>query len=151
MYRVAICAALIAATAGCATVARGTKELVHFQSNPPGAAIATTEGLYCPATPCAIKVDRKADFVATFTKEGYHPHQVYVGTKLPGEGAAAIAGNVVIGGVVGIATDAITGAALDHYPNPVNVDLIPLDQPAPPPAVKPEPVQQPRGDSEPVS
>lgn len=144
-------ASAVACLSACATVARGTTELVHFQSNPPGAIVSTTEGLTCAVTPCAIKVDRKRDFVATFSLPGYHPHQVYVGTFLPGEGAAAVAGNVLLGGVVGIATDAVTGAGLDHKPNPVDVMLIPLEEPPPPPAVKPPPRQMPASVDAPVS
>jgi len=151
MFKEMACVSLVAATAGCATVARGTTELVQFQSSPPGAVVTTTEGLGCPATPCAIKVDRKSDFIATFALPEYHPHQVYVGTHIPGEGAAAVAGNIVIGGVVGLATDAITGAGLDHKPNPVNVVLIPVDQPAPPPAEKPKAPEKQSGPSLPVS
>src|SRR4051794_16881157 len=41
-------------------------------------------------------------------------------------GRAGMAGNVVVGGVVGIATDAITGASLEQYPNPIDVEMIPI-------------------------
>lgn len=34
-----------------------------------------------------------------------------------------MAGNLLLGGIVGIGVDAVTGAALDHYPNPVNIAL----------------------------
>ena len=59
-----------------------------------------------------------------------------VGTKVAGEGVAGFAGNVLIGGVVGMAADAATGATLEHYPNPVSVTLEPLRPAAPPPAVR---------------
>ena len=60
-------------------------------------------------------------------KEGYKPGQVFVDTKVSGGGAAGLAGNLLIGGVVGVGVDAISGATLDHTPNPVNITLVPVD------------------------
>ena len=39
------------------------------------------------------------------------------------EGAVAGAGNILAGGLIGIAVDAGSGANLDHFPNPVHVDF----------------------------
>lgn len=47
-------------------------------------------------------------------------------TSLAGSGAAGFAGNVLLGGVVGMGVDAATGATLEHTPNPVNATLRPL-------------------------
>ena len=64
-------------------------------------------------------------------------------------GAAGFAGNIILGGVVGMAADAATGATLEHFPNPVTVTLTPLKKGEPdtvikiipePPAPKPEEV-----------
>jgi hypothetical protein len=49
-----------------------------------------------------------------------------VGTRIAAGGAAGFAGNVLVGGVVGMAVDASTGATLEHYPNPVMLTLVPL-------------------------
>jgi hypothetical protein len=35
-------------------------------------------------------------------------------------------GNVIVGGVVGVGVDAVSGAALEHVPNPVTVVLRPI-------------------------
>ena len=37
-----------------------------------------------------------------------------------------MAGNLIVGGLVGLATDASTGATLDHVPNPVRFTLKPV-------------------------
>jgi len=64
---------------------------------------------------------------------------------ISGSGGAGFAGNLLLGGVIGMGVDAATGAALDHKPNPVIVTL----QPTKPP---PPPVRQPRRrESKPVS
>ena len=38
-------------------------------------------------------------------------------------GGAAVAGNVLVGGVVGLGVDAISGAAKELVPNPIKVNL----------------------------
>lgn len=110
----------------CASIVRGPDESVAFQSDPPGAAVATSTGLGCPATPCVIAVLRKDGFVAQFSKPGYAPGEVAVSTRLSGEGAAGFAGNALIGGVIGAGVDAYNGAAQDHVPNPVVAVLKPM-------------------------
>ncbi|MGO4571063.1 hypothetical protein [Microvirga sp. 2TAF3] len=47
-------------------------------------------------------------------------------TRVAGAGAAGFAGNVLIGGIVGMGVDAATGSTLEHYPNPVTASLAPL-------------------------
>jgi hypothetical protein len=131
---------------GCATITRGTTDQVQINSNPPEAQARTSMGFVC-VTPCTIQTNRKDEFTIIFTKAGYHTTEIPVRTQLAGAGAAGFAGNVILGGVVGMAADAATGATLEHFPNPVTVTLIPLKRgekdsvikitPAPPPP-KPE-------------
>ena len=109
----------------CATVTRGTTEQITFDSEPP-AAMRTSTGLTCPTTPCTLQIDRKSEFVATFSKDGYESQDIMAQTRVAGSGAAGFAGNVLIGGLVGMGVDAATGATLEHYPNPVNASLAPL-------------------------
>lgn len=118
---------------GCASITRGTSEQVQFNSDPPGAEMRTSTGLVC-TTPCALPIPRKDEFVATFTKAGYRTETIPVGTAMQGGGAVAIAGNVIIGGVIGGVVDASSGATLDHVPNPVNVSLQRLEPAYVPPA-----------------
>jgi hypothetical protein len=110
----------------CGTVTRGTTNDVTFNSEPAGAHMQTSTGLSCPETPCTLPISRKQEFVATFTLAGYAPQQVSVTTEVAGAGAAGFAGNVIAGGLVGMAVDVSTGAALDHKPNPVFARMIPL-------------------------
>jgi hypothetical protein len=48
-----------------------------------------------------------------------------VEAKLAGSGAAGVAGNILIGGVVGVVTDVASGASNDLVPNPVKLKLEP--------------------------
>ena len=117
---------------GCASVVRGTDEQISFQSDPSGAQLALSTGLSCAQTPCELKVPRKDDFTATFSKAGYQPESTRVVSHVSGAGVGVGAGNLLVGGVIGIGVDAYTGANLDHIPNPVIVHLNPEPAPAAP-------------------
>ena len=56
--------------AGCASVTRGWDEQMNFNSVPSEALMRTSMGLTC-TTPCTLKVNRKDEFIATFSKPGY--------------------------------------------------------------------------------
>lgn len=81
--------------------------------------------LGCPAKSdgIAIKMPRKSEFVATSTLEGYQLATVTVTNKVSTGGGVAMAGNVLVGGILGAGIDAGTGAMLDLTPNPAHVDL----------------------------
>jgi hypothetical protein len=128
--KVLVAAGVALALGACGSITRGTTEPVAFTSDPPGANMATNKGYACPATPCTLEVGRSDEFAATFTKPGYAPQTVLVQTKIVGNGAAGFAGNILVGGVIGMGVDAATGAAMDHVPNPVHAVLIPEGRPA---------------------
>lgn len=109
---------------GCATVTRGTKQDFRVETTPPGARVDLTNGQSCAATPCTFKLKRKSEFTVNITKPGCEPASVYVSHELSGKGAAGLVGNAVIGGVVGVGIDAVTGATQDLHPNPVQVALV---------------------------
>jgi hypothetical protein len=94
-------------------------------SEPPGASVTTTNGHFCASTPCAIKMPRKSEFSAEIKKPGFKTATVSVTHKTAGSGAAGVAGNVLVGGVIGLGVDMVTGASQDLVPNPVTVKLEP--------------------------
>lgn len=57
------------------------------------------------------------------TLEGYQLATVTVTNKVSTGGGVAMAGNVLVGGILGAGIDAGTGAMLDLTPNPAHVDL----------------------------
>lgn len=131
--RVVRALAVVAAAASlgaCATVTRGSKDAWVVNTEPAGATVATSHGHGCPSTPCAIKMSRKSKFTATIAKPGYKTASVSVDHKTAGAGAAGLAGNVLLGGVIGLGVDAATGASQDLTPNPVNLTLERVEPPA---------------------
>ncbi len=134
MIRVLVSVVAGLALSGCATITRGTTDQLQIVSDPSGADVRTSMGPTC-ITPCTLQVSRKDEFTVTVSKPGYIAENVPVKTQVAGNGAAGFAGNVLFGGIVGMGTDAYTGATLEHVPNPVTVSLRP--EPTPAPVVKP--------------
>jgi uncharacterized protein YceK len=141
--RIVLVIALAVLCSGCATVIRGTTDQVGFNSTPSGAELHTSNGLGC-VTPCTLTVKKNEEFIATFEKPGFLPQQIPVSRQVVGAGVAATAGNVILGGLIGIGVDAATGAGYEHTPNPVSAILQP-DVPPPPPPAPPPPHHAPKG------
>jgi hypothetical protein len=128
----AVLAALL--LSGCASVTRGTTENISIASTPSGAKadVSGTEAPFSCVTPCVVEVNRNADITVSLSKEGYEPQIIPLTREVSGSGGAGFAGNLLLGGVVGMGVDAATGAAMDHKPNPVVVTLQPVTPPAAP-------------------
>ena len=112
---------------GCATVTRGTHEDFVVTSDPAGASVVTNNGFACDATPCTLKVPRKPGFDVTVSKPGYQTQTVTVASAMHGGGGAALAGNVLVGGIIGGIVDSNNGSLNDIVPNPLHVTLVPSD------------------------
>jgi hypothetical protein len=109
---------LAALSTGCATITRGTTEAFGIETTPANADARLSNGLHC-TTPCSLKVKRRGDFVVTITKEGYETVNASITSSVDGGGAAGMAGNVILGGLIGAGVDAGTGAMHAHKPNAV--------------------------------
>lgn len=134
--RILLIAAASVTLVGCASITRGTTSQVQITTAPEGAAIRTSMNHTC-VTPCTLTVGRKDEFVVTATKPGYREASMPVKTRVAGSGAAGFAGNVLLGGVIGMGVDAATGATLEHYPSPVAFTLEAEPTPGAKPAVGP--------------
>jgi hypothetical protein len=121
--RVLACLALASTAAACATVTRGTNQAWSVETTPGGAAVSTTNGFQCDSTPCTFRMPRRSEFDVTFTKPGYRTVTTHVTTQVSGAGAAGMAGNVIVGGIIGGVVDVASGAMLEIRPNPLQVTL----------------------------
>jgi hypothetical protein len=77
-------------------------------------------------------VHRNSDLQVAFELEGYEPEVVVLTKEVAPAGAAGFAGNVLLGGLIGMGVDAISNAPMDHKPNPVIVTLRPIAKPLAP-------------------
>ncbi len=107
---------------GCATICRGTKDTLVVESDPAGANISLSNGME-GKTPASFKLSRKENLVVKIQKNGYEPVEVNVTSQVCGAGGAGMAGNVFVGGLIGAAVDAGSGAMYDLKPNPIKVTL----------------------------
>ncbi|WBQ12450.1 translation initiation factor 2 [Hyphomonadaceae bacterium BL14] len=123
MLAMACCGALLA---GCGTITRGSNDTWVVETTPAGASVSTSNGYQCESTPCAIKMPRRSEFVATITLDGYQTHRVNVTYQASTAGGTAMAGNVLVGGLIGAGVDAYSGSMNDLVPNPVHVALVPV-------------------------
>ena len=115
--------AAAAAVSGCATITRGTTDAWTVNTTPSGAAVKTSTGFACEATPCTFRMPRKEEFDVMVTKAGYKTWTGHVGHHVAGAGGAGFVGNAIVGGIIGAGVDIGSGAMLDLAPNPLNVTL----------------------------
>jgi hypothetical protein len=111
---------------GCATVTRGTKDTLVVESDPAGANVSLSTG-HSGKTPTSFKLSRKDTVLVTISREGYETAVVTVNSQVVGAGAAGMAGNVLVGGLIGVGVDAWSGATKSLKPNPVTVKLVKLE------------------------
>ncbi len=120
---IAVTSACVLLLGACATVTRGTTNQIQIMSEPSGATVRTSLNQSC-TTPCTMTVGRKDEFSVVISMAGFKDQVVEVRTRIAGAGAAGLVGNVLVGGVIGLGADAITGASLEHFPNPIQVILV---------------------------
>lgn len=109
---------------GCATIVHGTTERVRIDSTPPGAEVAIDDSQHV-VTPSAVKLSRASAHKLVFHKPGYQDATANLTSSTSGW----ILGNLLAGGVVGMAIDASDGAGRKLSSDSVNVALTPLPSP----------------------
>ena len=115
--------ALSSVVSGCATIVHlGGNEELNVSLEPAGAKVVI-DGTERGVTPLATKVERKKDHAVVLTKEGFEENQSRVESDLSGW----VAGNVMLGGLVGILVDVFGGGGYTIEPDAVAVTLKPIE------------------------
>lgn len=120
--KILVCCTLGVAMVNCATVTRGRSQAWTVTSEPSNASVQLSSGLTC-VTPCTLTVPRRPGFAVTLSKEGYKTQTTNVASQISGGGGTALAGNVILGGLIGAGVDASTGAMNELVPNPLHIVL----------------------------
>jgi hypothetical protein len=103
----------------CATIISGSKQTVKFTSNPSQANVSINN-VNVGKTPFETKLKRKIkEHKIVIQLEGYKPFE----TTLKRKFNAWYVGNLLIGGLIGIILDPITGAIYKLTPEQVNAEL----------------------------
>ena len=115
---------------GCATLTTSTSQTVTLTTEPPGAACTFKRegqviGIINP-TPGSLNVSKShSDIDVTCVKEGFLDAVGRVGSKFQ----AMTFGNILFGGIIGIAVDAVSGAAAEYEAN-VSIRMTPAEFPS---------------------
>ena len=116
---------LLAATGGCASITNGTSQSINVNSDPGEADCTLTRDgreLATVKTPAPVKVKRESRTIHVLCrKEGFRDGE----TTMDARFETATLGNLILGGVVGLAVDAASGA-YQRYDGLVMVHLTPL-------------------------
>lgn len=97
----AIAALLFSLPMGCASVIQGKTESVKIHSEPQGSTVVVDGTNY--TTPAVVTLGRDADHYVVFP----NGERIEITRKL----SAAFFGNILLGGVIGMAVDGVSGAA----------------------------------------
>ena len=117
--RAAVLVLILAALTGCATITRGSHDVLVVTTEPPGAQVTISpDGGRC-TTPCSMRLKRKTTYTVALSRAGFEPVTTTVQPQIVGAGAAGMAGNVLVGGLIGVIVDSTTGAMEDLKPNPL--------------------------------
>lgn len=110
---------LVAATlSGCATIMHGSNQPVGISSNPTGAQVFV-DNQPMGITPVTATLSRKDHHTVRVEMAGYAPYEM----KLTRGVSGWVWGNLVFGGIPGLAVDAITGGLYKLTPTEVNATL----------------------------
>jgi hypothetical protein len=119
--------------AGCATIISGRHQDVQVISSPSGAK-ACTSG-QCITTPGNLTLRRDTNHVILVEKDGYISETIMLTSGV----GPSVAGNIILGGLIGGGIDAATGALYKLYPETVNVALRQTGSPPPPATIEKPP------------
>jgi hypothetical protein len=102
---------LAALLTACATIMHGTTQGVTLASTPSSARVLV-DGKAVGTTPAVAKLARKTNHVVRFELDGYQPFEAPLTRKTSGWAW----GNLIFGGLIGIAIDAGNGALYELTP-----------------------------------
>jgi len=104
---------------GCATIMNGTTQDVGITTTPSGAEVAIDNVSY-GMTPLIAKLSRKDNHWIRIEMHGYHRFDATLTKSTSGW----VWGNIIFGGLIGLAIDAISGGLYKLSPDQVNAVLM---------------------------
>src|SRR3990172_12487095 len=104
---------------GCATIIHGTVQEIPVSSSPSGATVVVDGGLRFK-TPTTLALSRKESHRLEVSMEGHEPKVVEIKSAI----SAAVAGNIIFGGLIGVVVDSGSGASSTLTPEVVHVELV---------------------------
>ena len=122
------CSFLLFGVMSCASIINGKSQDIFISSQPKGAKILVDDKDY-GVTPKTLGLPRmgrmegepssKKEYKITLTLEGYMPYETILQRKVDGW----FFGNLLIGGIIGIVVDAVTGSMYKLTPNQISAQM----------------------------
>ncbi len=109
---------LVFFTTGCAVISHGSKQSIPVQSSP--SAVSVGMGGMSYTTPTTLELERKNEYILSFSKEGYESAQIQITKHLSG---GYLVADILLTGLLGVVIDGITGAWYNLKPEAVTVSL----------------------------
>ena len=111
---------LVVTLMGCGAILQGTRQTIQANSAPSAATIAVSPTNEEYTTPASMSLERKNNYVLTFSKEGYTSAKFNIQKKLSG---GMLVLDVLFTGLLGVIVDAATGAWYNLSPEVASVSL----------------------------
>ena len=109
---------LVLLVSGCATIMQGTTQQIGIQSTPTGATVKIDQKEY-GNTPVVADLSRKENHIVNISLEGYEPFEGTITRSTSGW----VWGNILFGGLIGLAVDAISGGLYKLNPEQIQAEL----------------------------
>lgn len=105
---------LLLTSVGCASIMHGTTQDIGISSSPTNARVSV-DNAPLGNTPVVAKLSRGDNHIVKIELEGYAPFEATLTKKVSGW----VWGNIVFGGLIGLAVDAITGGLYNLTPEQI--------------------------------
>lgn len=126
VVRICVVAAIVAAAGGCASITKGTTQSIALDTpGVPGASCTlASEGIGTKVvqTPTSMLLEKSQHNIAVTCKKECYNDGVGV---IPSHTEAMAAGNIIAGGVIGLAVDAASGA-MNKYNDSNQIAMVPI-------------------------
>ena len=118
MRKLAVPALALLTLSACATIIHGGSQDVGLASSPTAAKV-TVDNVPLGNTPLVTKLSRRDNHIVKFDIDGYAPFEATMTRGVSGW----VWGNIVFGGLVGLAVDAISGGLYKISPEQVQATM----------------------------
>ncbi len=99
----------------------GSRQDIMVQSSVPGATVQTSPVSMNVVAPGTLNLERKNNYILTFTAPGYAPANVAVTNSI---GVGTVIADVLLTGLIGVVVDGMTGSWYGLNPETANATLV---------------------------
>lgn len=106
---------------GCGAILHGSRQDIAVQSSVPGTTVQTSPTAMSTTAPGTLNLERKNNYVLTFSAPGYQSANVAVTNSI---GVGTVIADVLLTGLVGVVVDGLTGSWYGLNPETASATLV---------------------------